>query len=167
MMIRKISSAIVLSFILITLMGCNTEDDVLEIFLGKTWKLTYIATEDSHAPFDFWGDGKSGEHYAEALEGENAFILNFEGTDFNGTTGGTFNARALTATINGNWNANGDSKDMTTNNVEVSHSESNALAQAFIRGLQNAIRYGGDSSNLYIYYEDNDNTIKRMNFIAR
>lgn len=152
---------------LFLLAGCNTEDDVLEIFLGKTWKLTYISTENNlHIPFDFWGDGNLGEHYAETLEGE-VFLLTFEGSELNTTVGGTFNATAITATINGQWNADGSSKDMTTSNVKVSYAESNPLAIAFVRGLQNAFRYDGDSKNLYIYYEDNDNSIKRLNLEAQ
>ena len=56
---------------------------------------------------------------------------------------------------------------MTTSDVRVSYAESDPLAIAFVRGLQNAIRYGGDSKNLYIYYKDNDNSIKRLNLIAK
>ena len=102
-----------------------------------------------------------------ALKQTNTFTVSFEGSEINATTGGTFNATAITATINGQWNANGESKKMTTSDVRVSYAESDPLAIAFVRGLQNAIRYGGDSKNLYIYYKDNDNSIKRLNLIAK
>ena len=151
---------------LVLLAGCNTEDDVLEIFLGKTWKLTYISTENSNKQFDFWGSGDSSQSMT-ALKQTNTFTVSFEGSEINATTGGTFNATAITATINGQWNAKKKKKKMTTSDVRVSYAESDPLAIAFVRGLQNAIRYGGDSKNLYIYYKDNDNSIKRLNLIAK
>ena len=87
--------------------------------------------------------------------------------DLNGITGGTFNAKGIKATINGQWNANGESHEMQTSSIQISSTETDKLAQAFITGFQNVIRYDGDSSNLYIYYEDKDKSIKRMNFKAQ
>lgn len=163
---KRLSIAI-LSLLTITLLtGCNTEDDVLEIFLGKTWKLTYISTENSNKQFDFWGSGDSSSSM-DALRQSHTFTVNFEGSEINAVTGGTFNATAISASINGQWNANGESKEMATSNVQVSYAEQDPLAIAFVRGLQNAVRYGGDSQNLYIYYKDNDNSIKRINLKAQ
>ena len=34
---------LVLAIIATTFGGCNNEDDVIEIFTGKTWKMTFIA----------------------------------------------------------------------------------------------------------------------------
>ena len=76
-------------------------------------------------------------------------------------------SKDITATVNGQWNANGENHEMQTSNTKVSSSEKDKLAQAFITGLQNATRYEGDNSNLYIYYEDKDGSIKRMNFKAQ
>lgn len=164
---KRLSTFILSLLTFFLLAGCSTEDDVLEIFLGKTWKLTYISTENNpRVPFDFWGDGTPGKHYAETLEGD-VCIITFEGSEINDITGGTFNAIAISATINGQWNANGESHEMTTSNVRISHTENNPVAIAFVRALQNAIRYEGDSQNLFIYYKDNDNSIKRINLIAR
>ena len=151
---------------LVVLAGCNTEDDVLEIFSGKTWKLTYISTENGHKQFDLWGSGDSSQSM-EALKQTNTFTVSFEGSEINGNTGGSFNATVISATVNGQWNANGASKEMTTSDVRVSYAEKDPLAIAFVRGLQNAVRYGGDSNNLYIYYKDNDNSIKRLNLRAQ
>lgn len=163
---KKLNTFFLFFLSLLLLTGCTTEDDVLEIFVGKAWKLTYISTENGHMQFDFWGSGDSSQSM-EALKLSHTFIVSFEGSEINAVTGGTFNATAITATINGNWNADGKNKEMTTSSVRVSYAESDPLAQAFIRGLQNAIRYGGDSQNLYIYYKDNDNSIKRINLRAQ
>ncbi len=163
---KRLSTFILSLLTFFLLAGCSTEDDVLEIFLGKTWKLTYISTENGHKQFDFWGSSDSSQSM-EALGQPNNFIVTFEGSEINATTGGTFNARAITATVNGQWNANGNNQEMTTSNVQVSYAERDPLAIAFVRGLQNAVRYGGDSQNLYIYYKDNDNSIKRINLKAQ
>lgn len=153
--------------VILLLAGCNNEDDVLEIFTGKAWKLTYISTEKSHEQYNFWSNDQESEESFKALKESGTFTVSFEGTDLNGAIGGTFNAKAITATVNGQWNANGENHEMQTSNTKVSSSEKDKLAQAFITGLQNATRYEGDNSNLYIYYEDKDGSIKRMNFKAQ
>lgn len=152
---------------ILLLTSCNTEDDVMEIFIGKTWKLTYISTENSHTQYNFWNNDQESEQSFNALKQSDTFIVTFEGTDLNGITGGTFKANGINASIHGQWNANGESHEMRTSETQISRTETDKLAQAFITGFQNVIRYDGDSSNLYIYYEDKDKSIKRMNFKAQ
>lgn len=153
--------------VILLLAGCNNEDDVLEIFTGKTWKLTYISSENSYTQYNFWSSDQESEQSFSALAQSGTFTVTFEGADLNGTIGGSFNAKAITATINGQWSANGESHKMQTTDTTVSYSEKDKLALAFITGLQNATRYEGDSSNLYIYYEDQDGSTKRLNFKAQ
>ena len=152
---------------ILLLTSCNTEDDVMEIFIGKTWKLTYISTENSHTQYNFWNNDQESEQSFNALKQSDTFTVTFEGTDLNGITGGAFKANGINASIYGQWNANGESHEMQTSSIQISSTETDKLAQAFITGFQNVIRYDGDSSNLYIYYEDNDKSIKRMNFKAQ
>ena len=150
------------------LSSCNNEDDVMDIFVGKTWKLTYISTENSNQMYDFWGDNEQArKNSTNALAREGTFILNFEGSELNNTTGGTFNATGISATISGRWNANGETRDLSTSNVTRNRSENDALANAFYTGLVKAFRYEGDENNLYIYYTDNDNSVKRLNLKAQ
>lgn len=99
---------------ILLLAGCNNEDDVLEIFTGKTWKLTYIAAENSHEQYNFWSNDKESEQSFSALKQEGTFIVTFEGTNLNNAVGGTFNAKGINATIDGEWNANGGSHEMST-----------------------------------------------------
>lgn len=147
-----------------TLGGCNNEDDVIEIFTGKTWKMTFIAAEGSNKPFDFWGGNEAQrESSMNALAQSNNFTLEFVGTDLASTTGGTFDGHGVLATVSGSWTANGASNDLVLSNVNVSRSETDALAKAFVTGLQNAYRYTGDNQNLYIYYKENGN-VKFMAF---
>ncbi len=144
--------------------GCNNEDDVIEIFTGNTWKMTYIAAEGSHRQFDFWGGDESArETSMDELAKEGNFTLTFVGTDLSETTGGEFSGRGIQSSVSGEWSANGETHDLSLGNVKTSRNETDALGRAFITGLNNAYRYGGDNQNLYIYYKDN-NTVKFMAF---
>ena len=53
---------------ILLLTSCNTEDDVMEIFIGKTWKLTYISTENSHTQYNFWNNDQESEQSFNALK---------------------------------------------------------------------------------------------------
>ena len=69
--------------------SCNTEDDVIEIFTGKTWKLTFIATEGSYEQVDFWsGNEAARKKSMEELAKSGTFILNFNGDEINGVVEG-------------------------------------------------------------------------------
>ena len=161
--IRKISYLLLVISILPILSSCNNEDDVVKIFTGKTWKMTFIAKEGSKEQYNFWGEqGMTSENAAyknsmDALAKEGNFILNFEGGDLNGTAGGSFGGRASTTSVSGTWNANGESKRLDIT-VEGKPVDKDVYGKAFITGLQNAIRYGGDENNLYIYYKDGQTT---------
>lgn len=144
--------------------GCNNEDNVTDIFVGsnKTWKLTFISKENSNMQFDFWGGNETArENSMKALASDENFILNFEGGEVNGVTGGGLSGRAVKAALQGTWNVpEGRELRITLRNEP---SESDPLAKAFVKGLQGATRYGGDNSNLYIYYDDGQATL-RMTF---
>lgn len=155
---------LVLAIIATTFGGCNNEDDVIEIFTGKTWKMTFIAAEGSNKQFDFWGGNETQrENSMNALAQSGNFTLEFVGTDLSTTTGGTFNGRGVRSTVSGSWTANGASHDLVLSNVKATSNETDALAKAFVTGLQNAYRYTGDNQNLYIYYKENGN-VKFMAF---
>lgn len=155
---------LVLAIIATTFGGCNNEDDVIEIFTGKTWKMTFIAAEGSNKQFDFWGGNETQrENSMNALAQSSNFTLEFVGTDLNTTTGGTFNGHGVLSAVSGSWTANGASNDLALSNVKISRNETDALAKAFVTGLQNAYRYTGDNQNLYIYYKENGN-VKFMAF---
>ncbi len=139
--------------------GCDTEDNVLEIFTGKTWKLTYIALEGQHQMFDFWNeDTDAARRSLQLLEQGSTFIIEFNGSETADYVGGDFEAQAVNRSITGNWAANGASRELSLNNLRTSGNDSDILAQAFLTGLQNAVRYSGDSQYLYIYYEDGQTT---------
>ena len=159
MKMKKKLTYLLLLLLLPLLGGCDTEDNVLEIFTGKTWKLTYIALEGQHQMFDFWNeDTDAARRSLQLLEQGSTFIIEFNGSETADYVGGDFEAQAVNRSITGNWAANGASRELSLNNLRTSGNDSDILAQAFLTGLQNAVRYSGDSQYLYIYYEDGQTT---------
>lgn len=146
--------------------SCSREDDVLEIFTGRTWKLSYIAAEGSYKMYDYWGSTNSTayKNSMNYLAQDNTFIVDFSGTGDDNSVSGSFSGTVITATITGQWQANAQDRTITTSSVRSSKQETDVLARAFITGLTNAIRYEGDTSNLFIYYQDGQ-TVKRMGFV--
>lgn len=159
MKMKKRLTYLLLLLLLPLLGGCDTEDNVLEIFTGKTWKLTYIALEGQHQMFDFWNENTDAARRSlQLLEQGSTFIIEFNGSETADYVGGDFEAQAVNRSITGNWAANGASRELSLNNLRTSGNDSDILAQAFLTGLQNAVRYSGDSQYLYIYYEDGQTT---------
>ncbi len=160
---RLLHASILLLFLPFLLVACNTEDDVMEIFTGRTWKLVRITDESSQNQFDFWnGDEAAQQNSLEGLRQENNYTLTFEAADTGNTTpGGSFNGRGVRATVEGSWRADGNSRSMSISVSRIIGSESDILARSFINGLRNATRYEGDNNNLFIYYTDGQTT-KRL-----
>lgn len=87
---------------ILLLAGCNNEDDVLEIFTGKTWKLTRITTEGSSNRFlpGLWDNENSYNNSIEKLNIENNYVLVFYGDPQSSEyIASTFNANGINATI--------------------------------------------------------------------
>ena len=83
------------------LSACDQEDDVIDIFTGKTWYMTYIAVEGQNKMYDFWqGDQDAREKSFKTIAGDN-YTLVFDGAEVNGTAGGTFTGKATSASVNG------------------------------------------------------------------
>lgn len=135
--------------------GCNDEDDVLEIFTGKTWKLSYISAEGNHKWIDLWGDNDTAyKNSMKLLETEGTFTLGFAGSDATEAgAGGTLTGQGVNVKINGTWQADGESRKLTLS-LQTSGNDTDVLANAYLSGLKNAFRYAGDSQNLFVYYKE-------------
>lgn len=145
----------------ISLCSCEREDDVMEIFTGKTWKMSYIFPDGQPStPIDFWeGFDNPEEAYKisnELAKDKSSYNLIFKGGLLNtGKMGGTFEGRAVNATVEGYWTADGDTRALQFSDVKWKGSDTDVLAKAFIRGLSaNVYKYAGDNSNLYIHFKD-------------
>lgn len=146
--------------------GCSNEDDVVGIFTGKTWKLSRLTDKDSERQFYFglWQDEKAERKSREALRAKGNFTLNFEGTELDGELmGTTANGQGIRSSVSGTWNVDGKSQSLSLNLKVSGSAESDALAKAFISGLQNVYKYEGDANSLTLYFKDGQ-TIRVMGF---
>lgn len=168
----KIIRTLCLSLVAICCISCNNKDDVESIFTEKKWNLSFIASEGSYKQYNFWGGEMNGSNVKftnsmNALKNTGNFFVEFTGSIDNLTISGTFSGKGISGVINGKWSANAETREMSTSGTTVSNSESDALAAAFIYGLQNAIRYEGDENNLFIYYKDKDASVKFMGLVVK
>lgn len=157
--IRNISYLLLVFSLLPILSGCNNEDDVVEIFTGKTWKLSRLTDKDSSDRFyqGLWNGDKTAQNKSLSLlnNEENTFTLSFEGSEINGELmGTTVSGRGVNSSFSGTWSADGKSNSMTIN-IKSSGSESDVLAKAFIAGLQKVYKYEGDANSLTLFFDDN------------
>lgn len=158
---RNTSRFLLLLFSLLPILsGCNNEDDVIEIFTGKTWKLSRLTNKDSSAQFypGLWQDEKAAENSKEALKAGDNFTLIFEGSKLNGELmGARISGQGIRSGFDGSWSADGKSQSLTLN-PEIKGSESDALAKAFINGLKAVYKYEGDANSLTLYFKDGNVT---------
>jgi hypothetical protein len=148
-----------------SLTACSSSDDVVAIFTGKKWKLSFIAAEGSTQRFDFWqGDTEAEKNSMKLLGVANNFTLQFNGADMGTYIGGGFSAQGVNSKPGGTWNADGKSRTLTMQTTS-NGSESDVFAKAFLTGLLNAFRYEGDTNNLFIYYHDGK-SVKYMGFFV-
>ena len=135
--------------------ACNNEDDVLGIFTGKTWRVTYNPIIMEQAIFN--GNTTSITNTLNILNQGKNFTISFDGSEINGTIGGTFTATGTNVTFTGEWNADGKSRKMKlsirTPQNYANVRDNNILGNELLNCLRNITHYEGDSRNLYLYYE--------------
>ncbi len=146
----------ILSFLIALpiLSSCDNEDDLVGIFIGKTWILTDIM--QGTTSYFVWNTESTEEEKAESKEllgtGENYWIA-FAGSVADGTISGTYTGKAVSTVgfSNVNWSAT-QKKKFYSDLYKFEINESEPLAKEFIYGLENADSYQGDYNNLSIYY---------------
>ena len=151
--IKKIVCCLMMTSMLLGLGACNNEDDVMEIFNNKTWKLVRIATEKGKEQFyqGLWSNESKEE---------------IDRAEVNGEVTGTVNVHAVNSSIN-DAVLKIDGKEHTISiKGKVIGTESDKLAKVFINGIQNVFKYEGDIHNITLYFKDG-NTTKVMGFTAR
>lgn len=142
--------------------GCNTEDDLIRIFTGKTWKMSRITIEGKEdVPFGAiaWDSEAAFNRSIELLGMKDNFTVVFEGNEINGElTGNKVTVTGVQVKkANGTWSANG--KDNTIGlSLNISASETDPLAKEFIKGMQNVFKYEGDENQITLYYKEGQTT---------
>ena len=145
------------------LSGCDNEDDVIGIFTGKTWKLSRLTNKGSNAQFypNLWNNNEEEikKSQDKLYNQKSTFTLNFEGTELDGELmGTTVNGQGINSSVNGTWKADGASGSLSISVKVTGAAESDALAKAFISGLQNVYKYEGDANSLTLYFKDGPTT---------
>lgn len=166
--IKSIGYALMMLTMLLGFSACNNEDDVMEIFNDKTWKLSRITTEKGKEQFyqGLWSNEAEEKASRELLKITENFTLNFNCADVNGEVTGTVSAHAVKANIS-DAILKIDGKEHTISiSGKAYGSESDKLAKVFISGLFNVFKYEGDMHNLTLYFKDG-NTTKVIGFTAR
>lgn len=155
--IRNCCRLLFVCSLLTLLHGCNNEDDIIQVFTGKTWKLCRLTDKGSSAPFHsgIWSNNKDMEASLNKLNVETPyFTLTFEGEELEGELiGAKVSGQGSGATFSGTWNADSKSRTLTLD-LKVQGAENDALGKAFINGLQNVFKYEGDIHSLTLYFKD-------------
>ena len=71
---------------------------------------------------------------------------------------GIFTGKTWNSSVNGTWKADGASGSLSISVKVTGAAESDALAKAFISGLQNVYKYEGDANSLTLYFKDGPTT---------
>lgn len=158
----KIKYLLLLFLMLPFISACERSDDVMGIFTGKTWKLTYITRSGSNKPalYDFWDNAKTYETALKEMNKEGAYTLIFSGEETDDAAKGTFAGKLYTLDYKGNWSADGKSNEFHASNVTGGTKA--LLDSYFIEGIKNATRYSGNYDNLYLYYTHKDKSNKEI-----
>ena len=165
---KSIGCCLLMLAVLLTFSTCNDEDDVAEIFNGKTWKLARLTTENGKEQFynGLWSSDKEKENSLEALKQQGNFTLSFDIVEVNGEITGTAKAHGIRANIeDASVKVDGKTRSLTLNG-KVTGAETDKLAKAFMAGLLKVFKYEGDSKSLTLYFKD-ENTTKVMGFTAQ
>ena len=146
--------------------GCDEEDDVVEIFTGKVWKLNRLNIEGNSGQFlALWNTEQAYNQSMTALRTEGNYTIEFTAPDAN-VAGGDFTARGIRATVTGQWNADGKSHTISITAAKVSGNETDPLAKEFVSGLQKLSSYEGDSRTLTLKFAEGQNN-KIMGLMAQ
>ena len=160
----KLKYITLLLLMLPVLSACNQEDDVIDIFTGKRWKLNFIIDAKDKICTDSYFTNVSAEVKEASMKkmaDKGNFIIDFTGVEVDGEVIGTYSGRATNTTISGNWQANGKNNSFSTDQGGPSGNE-DLLGKVFINGLATAYKYEGDTAgNLTIYFEDKERKDKR------
>ena len=159
----KLKHILPLLLLLPALSACNQTDDVIDIFTGKTWKLTGIFYDKGSNDWcmDYWNNEEAWETSSKLLSKAGNFTITFHGVE-NGNRGeGEYQGNVTNSGIKGKWVANGDNNAFQITDQGNPNGYEDVLGKAFVYALIKADKYGGDVNNLRIYFEDKDKKDRR------
>lgn len=151
--------------------SCNDEDDVIEIFTGKTWKMSRLTDNEKNAPQFYkgiWNSEKEQLRSMEYLNRDGNFTVTFEGTEINGEIDGTqVVIQGIQSKMTGTWTANGQDNTLKLQLKKTEGSETDPLAKAFMAAMKNVYKYEGDVHQLTLYYKHDQNIVRKIGFFKQ
>lgn len=118
--------------------ACSTDDDIDEIFIGKTWYMSGGKLNGT----DF-----SKDEVSSLYVNKDSYWIVFSNTSFNGKlSAGT--------SFSGTWTADGDHRSLKLNITSQENCEEMVLDRNIFHVLKNVCRYKGDANILEIFSDD-------------
>lgn len=168
---KKIVGFFLMVCLALTMNNCNDEDDVIDIFTGKTWKMSRL-TENRKNPPQFydgiWNSEKDRLKSMEYLNRDGNFTVIFEGSEINGEVdGSSVIIHGINSTLRGTWKANGKNNSIKLNLKKIEGSENDPLAKAFMTAMQQVFQYEGDINQLTLFYQHDKNITRKIGFFKQ
>ena len=134
---------ILLSLMTLSLVSCEREDDINDIFNGKKWYIKDFVANGNKAT----NEDMKPLYYS----GSDCYVITFTGNSFMATM-------SKGATITGTWNANGKKQTLSlwVNNAQ---GVSSTLDNTLVEIIKNVSSYEGDA-NILTIKKDNGNLIR-------
>lgn len=146
-------SIIFTALCLLTLfVACDKSDNMTTIFIGKVWRMNYIA-QGSIGKTWYQFEDVTNQNIQDYAGRTKVFTLSLSGLQRGDEITGTFSGTGSLA-VTGKWTASSsDDRVFKTKDTSGSTADNtDIIAQKILYGLQNAKSWKGDQYNLYIYF---------------
>lgn len=123
--------------------SCDNEDDISDIFVGRTWYVTGATVN---------GQSIDGDELKEIYAQADSYHLTFTATAFSGCL-------VVGSTLSGSWTADGKSHAISLQIKDAKSVESSTVSRNIYYILRDAASYKGDVNELRIY-KDSQNFVR-------
>ncbi len=120
--------------------SCDSEDDIDEIFIGHTWKITGATIN---------GQGLESDDITALYTTAGTYELTFSASTFNGTL-------VAGSSISGSWSADGHDKSFSMHFSKAENTTTPPLTVNLYNILRQSTSYDGDSHVLRIKQDSNN-----------
>ena len=144
---KRITFILYLTLTLLAVASCKNEDDVEEIFTGKTWYMNGLVING------ITSSEETKKFYTE--EGQGAYYITFASSTFNGKL-------SSGVTFSGTWEADGKHQTIALH-LQQKASSSLVIDKQIYNILSNVTSYSSGASFLYLN-DKNHNTLRLGDF---
>lgn len=117
------------------LTGCSNEDDVSDIFVGRTWYITGATIN---------GQSIDGDELKELYTNTDSYFLTFALQTFSGRL-------VAGSTISGTWTVDGKDHTISLQVSQAYNTDASVVSRNIYNVLRNAATYSGDTHQIIIY----------------